>query len=374
MRSARCPPEQPAETEIPLSQRKTDQPHNSTPRNYLVAPTSTNFIPLLPSCEKWRLRSCAHRFRGCAGQREMIKHADAKSQLAHGNREEERGHQCDAECENARGHSMILVRRTDYLLSLGELVVQKFGDLFAVLGCKIPVHCALQAFTESEFWLPSEKFLRKCVIADAIERAGGHIRQKLDLRLVAREFADHIHGVDAAHTFHGAEVDGGAVVYFFAGKDGSLGDIVNVGPIANLCAIAPDLEWVLLNECASDHGNNGMVLDAAGTVDGEVAARHGFQSMFTRVSLESEFPHEFRPAIHVVGVVGALCEVFGEIDFFFDIGLQEIRIDATGRCKNDFLDASLQRFGENEPIEKEVCCGAGLVQVDVTASAVVGGE
>src|ERR1017187_2854171 len=47
--------EQPAETEIPLSQRKTDQPHNSTPRNYLVAPTSTNFIPLLPSCEKWRL-------------------------------------------------------------------------------------------------------------------------------------------------------------------------------------------------------------------------------------------------------------------------------------------------------------------------------
>ena len=82
----------------------------------------------------------------------------------------------------------------------------------------------------------------------------------------------HIDGVDYADALHRAEIDGGAIVNFLGRENRAPDDVVHVSPIANLCAIAPNLERILLDEGASDHGDHGVIFHAARAVDREVAA------------------------------------------------------------------------------------------------------
>ena len=90
--------------------------------------------------------------------------------------------------------------------------------------------------------------------------------------------------------------------------------------------------------------------------------------------MEREFAHQFCPAVGVVGLIGALGQVFGEVDLLGGIGLQRVRIYAAGGSKDNFFDARLERLGENEPVEEKIRGGSRLMQIDVAAATVVGSQ
>src|SRR6202035_5102271 len=101
---------------------------------------------------------------------------------------------------------------------------------------------------------------------------------------------------------------------------------------------APYFKRILLEESAGNHGDHGMILNAARTVDSKVAAGRGLQTMLLVISPQGEFGHQLGPSVRVVRVVGPFRQVLREKNFLADVGLQKIRIDASGRGKNNFVN------------------------------------
>src|SRR4029077_397680 len=60
-----------------------------------------------------------------------------------------------------------------------------------------------------------------------------------------------------------------------------------------------------------------------------------------------------------------------EIKFLVQVRLHEIRIDTSRRGEDDLLYLGLNGFGENQPVQEEIRCRAGLVQIHIAASAVI---
>jgi len=100
----------------------------------------------------------------------------------------------------------------------------------------------------------------------------------------------------------------------------------------------------------------------------------GAHSVFLRVSLQREFAHQLGPAIGIVGVVRALGEVFREIDLFLCVRLQKIWIHAAGRSKHHFFYFGFERFGKDQTVQEKVRRWARLVEIHVTAAAMIRGE
>src|SRR5207248_3092397 len=101
---------------------------------------------------------------------------------------------------------------------------------------------------------------------------------------------------------HGAEIYGRAVIDFFSGKDRSFDDVINVGPVADLRAVAPDFERILPQEGARNHGDDRVILHASRTIHGKVTARSAAQTVLFGIGLQGEFTHQFGPAVGVVRV------------------------------------------------------------------------
>ena len=182
------------------------------------------------------------------------------------------------------------------------------------------------------------------------------------------------HRVDDADAFAGAQVDGAGVVNMGGGQEGAGHDVTHVGPVTHLAARAPDLERVLPDECPGNHGYDRVVLVAARAVNREVAADHRLEAVLPVQGTEGEFAHQLGPAVHVVGVVGRADLILGEKQPFCWVGLQMVRVDAAGRGVNDFFDTGETAGSKNDAIEEEIRCAVGLVEFDVSAAAVIGGE
>jgi hypothetical protein len=117
-----------------------------------------------------------------------------------------------------------------------------------------------------------------------------------------------------------------------------------------------------------------MIFDAARAVHGEVAAGRSREAMLFAIRLQRKFGHQLGPSVGVVRVVGAFRQAFREEDFLADVRLEKVGVDAAGRSENDFVNFGLQRFPENQTVEEKIGRRPGLVQIDVSAPAVVGGE
>ena len=147
---------------------------------------------------------------------------------------------------------------------LGDFVLFFHGD--------VPVDGLVQAVHEHGFGFPAEELLGEGVIGHTIERAGRHFGVKFELGFFAHVAEDFAGRVDDLDAFHGAEIDGSGVVDFFGDENGAADDVVDVGPVADLLAGAPDDERILVDEGAGDHGDDGVIFDAARSVDSEVTA------------------------------------------------------------------------------------------------------
>src|SRR5207302_521989 len=110
------------------------------------------------------------------------------------------------------------------------------------------------------------------------------------------------------------------------------------------------------------------------TIHGKVTARSAAQTVLFGIGLQGEFTHQFGPAVGVVRVIGALGEVFGEVEFLVDIGLQKVGVHTAGRSKDHFFHFGFQGLGKDEPVQKKIRRRAGLVQIHITAATVVGGK
>src|SRR5207249_10793645 len=62
------------------------------------------------------------------------------------------------------------------------------------------------------------------------------------------------------------------------------------------------------------------------------------------------------------------------LDVLAGVRLKVVGIHTPGRSKDDLLDTRFDRFRKNQSVKEEVRGGAGLVQVHVTPSAVIGGQ
>ena len=118
-----------------------------------------------------------------------------------------------------------------------------------------------------------------------------------------------------------------------------------------------------------------MVLLAALAVDGEVPARRRLQSPFARVGLQRQLGHELRVAVHVVGVERRLVrELLAEVDLLIRVRLREVRIHTARGRVDDLLDTRRAAGEEERAVQCEVARARRLVQVDVAAASVVGGQ
>ena len=151
-------------------------------------------------------------------------------------------------------------------------------------------------------------------------------------------------------------------------------DVADVGPVADLGAVAPDLEGVLADEGAGDHGDHRVVLDAALAVDGEEAAGGRLETEVPGVGGERHLGHQLGPAVHVVGVVGRPHHLLGEIELLADVPLEEVRIDAARGGEDELLHAGLVGGLDQHAVHRQVLRAGGLVEVDIAAAAVDGGE
>ena len=143
--------------------------------------------------------------------------------------------------------------------------------LFVASGV-VPVDGAFEAFAEENLWLPAEKFLGERVVSDAVERAGGHVFAELDLGFVSREFTNHFGAIDHPDAFHRSEVNRRAIIDFLPRQDGAFDNVVNLRPIADLRAVAPNFKWVLSQKRARNHGDDRVILNATRAIDREIAA------------------------------------------------------------------------------------------------------
>src|SRR5271156_4413660 len=140
------------------------------------------------------------------------------------------------------------------------------AHLLLLLGCEIPVHSLAQSRAERSFRLPAHQFFRQRVICDAIYRASGHIWAQADVRLQSGKLKDHLRGVDHSDAFHRSEINCGTVVDFFSSENCSADDVIHIGPIADLRAIAPDIKRILPDKSARDHCYDIVILQSARSV------------------------------------------------------------------------------------------------------------
>ena len=188
------------------------------------------------------------------------------------------------------------------------------------------------------------------------------------------EFAHHFRAIDHPDTLHRSEVNRRAVVDLLPGQDGTLDNVLNVGPVADLSAVAPHFERVLPEESARNHGDDRVILHSARTIHREITAGSRSHSVFLGISLQREFAHQLGPAIGIVGIIRAFGQVFGEIKLFFGVRLQEIRIHAAGRSEHHFSYFGFEGLGKDQSVQEKVRRRAGLVEVHVAAPAVIRGE
>src|SRR5207244_8774063 len=147
------------------------------------------------------------------------------------------------------------------------------------------------------------------------------------------------------------------------------------GPGPEPLAVPPDEERVPSQERTGDHRDDGVVLDAPGTVDGEVPTRYSLDPVLFVERTERELARELGQTVHAVGVVsGRAGHVLREVEGLARIGLKVERVDAARGSVGDGLDPGPQRCGEERRIQAEVRGARVLVEIDVAAATVIGGE
>src|SRR5271167_57449 len=259
----------------------------------------------------------------------------------------------------------------DTSLSFGEHAAESALYLIAILGRVIPVDGALQSIFEKHLRLPPEQFLREGVVSNAIERACRHVGPQLDLGFMPREIADHSHRVDDLYPLHRSQVNGRAVVDFFASENRAFNNILDVCPIADLRSVAPYFEGVLPKESPRNHRDYGMVLHPPRSVHREVAARGCAHAVFFRISTQRKLAHQLGPAVSVVGVVRSFCKIFREVELFLHVRLQKIRIDAARGCEHHLFHFRTQSFRENKSVQEKIGSRSRLMQIDIAAAAMI---
>src|SRR5579862_3766685 len=125
--------------------------------------------------------------------------------------------------------------------SRGQHMVQCSLHLRSVPGFVVPVDGPVQTFSERELGFPTEKLFCQGIVGDPVEGPGRHVGQQFDFSFLACELEHHVHRIQNTDPLHGSEIHGRAVVNFFPGQNGSRDDIVDIGPITNLRAVAPHL-------------------------------------------------------------------------------------------------------------------------------------
>src|SRR5580692_12282363 len=193
----------------------------------------------------------------------------------------EEGSQSGHRCSASKKLDASWARAVGYgQLSFGEHPAKRALYFFAVPSRVIPVNRALQAVAEEHFWLPSKEFFRQGVIGDAIQGTRGHVGLQFYIGLVSGEFANHFRGIDNLDAFHRAQIDRRTVIDFFTSENRALDDVLNVRPIADLRSFAPHFEGILSKEGARNHGDDGMIFDAARPVNREVATGSRSHAVF----------------------------------------------------------------------------------------------
>ena len=160
--------------------------------------------------------------------------------------------------------------------------------------------------------------------------------------------------IEDADALHCAQIDGRAIINVFGGQNGAAHDVVDVGPVADLGAIAPDLKGILTDERPGDHRHDGVIFHTPGAIHGEVAARGCADAILAVVRLQGQLTHELCPAVQVVRVVGSPHQTLRQVELLIRLALQEAWIHAAGRCKDNLLDAGLVGFPEHQPIQEQV--------------------
>ena len=74
-----------------------------------------------------------------------------------------------------------------------------------------------------------------------------------------------------------------------------------------------------------------MILHAPRSINREIPARSCAHAVLLRICAQRKLAHQFGPAIGVIRVVRAFCEIFREVKFFFYIRLKEVWIHAAFR-------------------------------------------
>ena len=168
------------------------------------------------------------------------------------------------------------------------------------------------------------------------------------------EFQYHLDGINHPDALHRPEIHRRSIADLLSGKDRAFDNVVDVRPVADLRAVAPHLEWIPTGERARDHGDDGVIFNTPRSVHREIAARRGAQPVFFVIRLQREFAHQLCPAVHVVRVLRAFRQILGQVKLLLDVRLQKIRIDAARGSENHFFHFGLERFRENQAIEKKI--------------------
>ena len=96
--------------------------------------------------------------------------------------------------------------------------------------------------------------------------------------------------------------------------------------------------------------------------------------MIVVISFKTELGHQFRPPVHLICIVGWPGLLFSKVENLAGVGLQKIRIDAPRGCEDDFLNSFGEAIPEEQAIHGQIRGAGGLVEVNIAAPSMVGGE
>src|SRR5438132_245992 len=91
--------------------------------------------------------------------------------------------------------------------------------------------------------------------------------------------------IDYSGSLHRAEIDGRPVVNPLCGKHHAPYDVTYIRPVSDLIAVTPNLERVLLDQSASNHRDDGVVLNPPFSVNSKEAARGRLHAELATVGL-----------------------------------------------------------------------------------------
>src|SRR3990172_84823 len=93
--------------------------------------------------------------------------------------------------------------------------------------------------------------------------------------------------------------------------------------------------------------------------------------MLPVVRSQRELSHQLGPSVHVIRIIGRFDQIFGKINLFLRIRLKVIRINATGRSKNNLQNTRFESLPKHKAIEVKVGRRSCLMRIHIASSAVI---